>query len=129
MMNDINVPAHLVKPLGEAAPKTATHLSLITYMINYPVINKPAYLCAEHTEKFKINLEFSEGGETTPQTVLSPYNKTVQGAVSPCDVVSFVGKPGFNYWLIEPSECIRSTSDKKIFNLYLSYTDQPRQFY
>ena len=75
------------------------------YSFKYKTMDFPLYLCAEHSESFKLSL---------------------RGEVE----VSFIGNKGFNYWLIEPSNLLEVVCDKKIFNLYLSYTPiQPKQFY
>lgn len=72
------------------------------YEFKLPLMEVPLYLCAEHSEEFTLE---------------------VDNVVAHC-------RPGFNVWQIRSSDSILIKSDKKIFNLYLSYSGAtPRQFY
>lgn len=74
------------------------------YKFDYLIQPTQLYLCAEHSESFKVTLID--------------------------DDISFTGTKGFNYWPIKSSNSVNVICDKKIFNLYLCYTnDSPKQFY
>ena len=74
------------------------------YKFSYPIQTTQLYLCAENSEPFKVTL--MEGD------------------------ISFTGNKGFNYWPIESSHTVNVVTDKKIFNIYLCYSNEvPKQFY
>lgn len=75
--------------------------TIVYHYYEWPKNDRPSYLCIEHTEPFKVTLVDSD--------------------------ISFIGKKGFNYWLIDDNKV---RINKKVFNIYLCYTDSvPRQFY
>lgn len=76
------------------------------YNFSYPVMDIPLYLCAEHDDEFKLTL----------------IDDDIE--------IKFNGKKGFNYWSIKSSNDVNVICDKKIFNIYISYTPvKPKQFY
>lgn len=75
------------------------------YTFAYPLMTLPLYLCTENDSDFKL-------------TILDD------------DQISFNVSKGFNVFPIKAKSTINILCDKKIFNIYLSYSpSQPKQFY